>query len=63
MTCIVLELSAHVAQERVAGGVLCIVMRGLAIKKWRFMSAGKVRGAPKGSNGHPIALMSYDGPH
>lgn len=39
-----LEASAYVTQERVAGGLMCIVSRGLAIKRWRFMSAGKVWG-------------------
>ena len=34
-----------IAQERVAGGLLCIVNRGLAIKRWRFMSVGKVGAA------------------
>ena len=36
--------SAHVGQERIAGGLLCIVNRGLAIKRWRFLSPGKAWG-------------------
>ena len=39
-----LEPSSYVTQERVAGGLMCIVARGLAIKRYRFMSAGKVWG-------------------
>jgi len=36
--------SAHVTQERVAGGLLCIVNRGLAIKRYRMFSSGKCWG-------------------
>ena len=39
-----LKAVACIGQERVAGGMLCIVNRGLAIKRWRFLSAGKVWG-------------------
>lgn len=35
-----LKTQACIGQERVAGGLLCIVNRGLAIKSWRFRSAG-----------------------
>jgi len=39
-----LKASAYIAQERVAGGMLYIVHRGLAIKRWRMISRGKVFG-------------------
>lgn len=35
---------AMIGQERVAGGLLCIVQRGLAIKRWRFISKNKFWG-------------------
>ena len=35
---------AYVAQERMPAGLLCIIRRGLVIKRWRFMAAGKVWG-------------------
>jgi len=39
-----LKTQACIGQERVAGGLLCIVNRGLAIKSWRFRSAGNIWG-------------------
>ena len=58
IACIAQKLgaSAYVTQERVAGGLLCIVKRGLAIKRWRFLSAGKVR-RPHGRPSHHPALL------
>ena len=39
-----LEQKAFIGQERMAGGLLYIVNRGLAIKNWRCVSRGKVWG-------------------